>query len=266
MYKREDYEAAAHVITERCGGERQIALVLGSGMGRLFEEASAVLPYSEIPHFPQPTAPAHRGELLATDKAFIMCGRFHRYEGYTPEELTFYVRALRLAGVRKLVLTNAAGAVSPALRPGDIALITDHINLSGENPLIGRNDESFGERFFDMSEAYSPKLRRKAEECAKRLGTELKRGVYFYMSGPSYETPAEVRAIAALGGDLVGMSTVFECIAARHCGMEVLGISCVTNMACGVGGTAVSADDVEKTAGESGERLRCLLTEIIKSI
>lgn len=266
MYRREDYEAAARVITERCGGERYVALVLGSGMGGLFEDASAALPYSEIPNFPQPTAPMHRGELLAADKAFIMCGRFHRYEGYTPEELTFYVRALYLAGVRTLILTNAAGAVSPELHPGDIALISDHINLSGENPLIGGNDESFGERFFDMSCAYSPALAEKARECAGRLGIGLKSGVYFYMSGPSYETPAEVRAIAALGGDLVGMSTVFECIAARHCGMEVLGLSCVTNMACGVGGAEVSSDDVEKTAKESGEKLRRLLTEIIDSI
>ncbi len=266
MYTYADYEAAAEAIVSAAGGSRRTALVLGSGMGALFKGSGRVTAYSEIPNFPRPTAPMHRGELIVTDNAYIMCGRFHRYEGYTSEQTAFYVRALYLAGVRQIILTNAAGAVNPAFSPGDIALISDHINLSGENPLIGENEERFGERFFDMSEAYSPELRAAAAECARECGIELKEGVYFYMSGPSYETPAEIRAAAALGGDLVGMSTVFECITARHCGMKVLGISCVTNMACGVAGASVSAAEVEETAGAAGGRLRCMLEKLIERI
>lgn len=265
MYTYEDYKAAADVIISS-GGSRRTALVLGSGMGSLFSDCGRKISYSDIPNFPKPTAPMHRGELIISDKAYIMCGRFHRYEGYTPEQVSFYVRALYLAGVRQIILTNAAGAVNPAFVPGDIALITDHINLSGENPLIGMNENRFGDRFFDMSEAYSRELRKAAAACADECGIELKEGVYFYMSGPSYETPAEIRAAAALGGDLVGMSTVFECITARHCGMKVLGVSCVTNMACGVKGVSVSAEDVEKTADAAGGRMRCLLGTIIERI
>ena len=265
MHRFEDHEAAARSIV-RAGGKRHTAVVLGSGMGSLFKGRGISVPYSEIPGFPQPTAPMHRGELIVTDNAYIMCGRSHRYEGYSAEELSFYIRSLKLAGVDTIILTNAAGAVNPALRPGDIAVITDHINLSGENPLIGENDERFGERFTDMSDAYSPRLRTIAAECAKSCGIDIKEGVYFYMSGPSYETPAEIRAISVLGGDLVGMSTVFECIAARHCGMEVLGLSCVTNMACGVGGASVSSEDVEKTAAESGEKMYRLLNKLAETV
>lgn len=253
------------MIREKAGKIPDIAVVLGSGMGELFSDGVHIN-YSSIPHFPKATAPTHKGELIITDKAVIMSGRVHYYEGYEPEQLVFYIRVLKLLGIKSIILTNAAGGVNRAYSVGDIVLITDHIKLTAANALRGENDERFGDRFTDMTDAYSETLRNKAHECAERLGIQLKDGVYFYMSGPNYETPAEIRAISALGGDLVGMSTVHECIAARHCGIEVMGISCVTNMACGISGVPLSSDDVTAAAEANNEKLALLLNAIIERI
>lgn len=266
MFTYNDYERAAEAIKERITHIPKLVLVLGSGMGNLFEDAGEVIPYSEIPGFPQPTAPTHIGKLVVTDKAFIMCGRWHYYEGYSYEEVIFYVRVMKLLGVRKIILTNAAGGVNRNFKVGDIVLISDHIKFTTDSPLRGENDERFGERFTDLSDAYSKRLRAIAHQCGDELGIELKDGVYFYMSGPTYETPAEINAIAVLGGDLVGMSTVHECIAAKHCGMEVLGISCVTNMACGIGDDPLSSDEVEAAANDNRDKMIKILSGIINKI
>lgn len=265
MYKYGDYKKAAEMILSRAGRVPSTAIVLGSGMGELFSGGMHIS-YSQIPNFPKATAPSHKGELIITDKAIIMSGRVHYYEGYEPEQLVFYIRVLKLLGVKRIILTNAAGGVNRSYCVGDIVLITDHIKLTAVNALRGENDESFGTRFPDMTDAYSAQLRKKAHECAKEIGIALKEGVYFYMSGPNYETPAEIRAISVLGGDLVGMSTVHECIAARHCGIEVLGISCVTNMACGISDTPLSSDDVNAAAEANKEKLAAFLNALIERI
>lgn len=263
MYRYSDYEEAAEVIREHAATIPKTAVVLGSGMGELFSKGIHIS-YNSIPHFPKATAPTHKGELIITDKALIMSGRVHYYEGYEPEQLVFYIRVLKLLGVKRLILTNASGGVNRNYAVGDIVMITDHIKLTSANALRGENDVNFGTRFQDMSEAYSIELRHMAFECAKSLGIELKEGVYFYMSGPNYETPAEIRAISILGGDLVGMSTVHECIAARHCGMDVMGISCVTNMACGISDVPLSEADVTAAAAANKERLALFLNAIIE--
>lgn len=265
VYKYSDYIEAAEMIRGKADRIPDTAVVLGSGMGELFSNGVHIS-YSSIPHFPKATAPTHKGELIITDKAVILSGRTHYYEGYEPEQLVFYVRVLKLLGIKKLILTNAAGGVNRSYSVGDIVLITDHIKLTSANALRGRNDENFGERFIDMTEAYSKRLRKSAHECAERLGIQLKDGVYFYMSGPNYETPAEIRAISVLGGDLVGMSTVHECIAARHCGIEVMGISCVTNMACGISDTPLSSDEVTAAAEANREKLTLFLNVLIERI
>ncbi|MGM9936442.1 MAG: purine-nucleoside phosphorylase [Candidatus Ornithomonoglobus sp.] len=263
MFLYSDYEEAAETVRKRTEYRPKTLVVLGSGMSGLFDEGTEI-PYSEIPHFPKATAPSHKGVMLVTEKAYIMRGRFHYYEGYSFDEITFYIRVMKLLGVRRIILTNAAGGVNPSYRAGDIAVISDHIKLSTDNPLRGANDDRWGTRFPDMTEAYSERLRNTAHECAAENGIELKDGVYFYMSGPQYETPAEIRAIAALGGDLVGMSTVFECIAARHCGLEVLGLSCITNLAAGISDKPLSEEEVARTMDKNKEKLYILLNSIIE--
>jgi purine-nucleoside phosphorylase len=218
----------------------QIALVLGSGLGAFAHslKAATVIPYAEIPHFPHSTAIGHKGELVIGQcegvPIAVMNGRVHYYEGYTLQQVVFPTRVLAKAGIKVLVQTNAAGAVNVNYRPGELMLISDHINFMGSNPCIGPNDESLGLRFFDMSEPYDPKLRDIAEKACWKAGVQARHGVYIAFSGPSYESAAEIRAARALGADAVGMSTVPETIAARHMGVRVLGISCITNMAAGV--------------------------------
>ena len=263
MFLYSDYEEAAEAVRAETAYRPKTLVVLGSGMSGLFDDGIEV-PYCRIPHFPEATAPSHRGVMLVTERAYIMCGRFHYYEGYSPEEITFYIPVMKLLGVERVILTNAAGGINPSYSIGDIAVISDHIKLSGDSPLRGRNDSRMGERFPDMTEAYSHRLRELAYECAADNGIDLKTGVYFYMGGPQYETPAEIRAIAALGGDLAGMSTVYECIAARHCAMEVLGLSCVTNLAAGISDKPLSEAEVARTMSENSERLRLLLNSIIE--
>jgi purine-nucleoside phosphorylase len=231
---------AKAVIESRTALRPAIGVVLGSGLGAFADELTdrSDIPYGEIPGWPCSTAVGHAGKLIIgklgdVDMA-VMAGRAHLYEGYSPAQVTFGVRVLRALGVRSMVFTNAAGGINLAYERGGLVLISDHINLQGCNPLVGPNDDSLGPRFPDMSEAYSRAYREIARQVAVELCVPLGEGVYAAMLGPSYETPAEIRFLRAIGADLVGMSTAMEAIAANHAGMKVLGISCVTNMAAGV--------------------------------
>ncbi len=259
---------AAQFIESRITVEPRIAIILGSGLGAFADsvEEAATLLYSEIPGWPRSTAIGHAGKLAVGRVNGVplaaLAGRAHIYEGYTATQVAFGVRALSLLGVETLIVTNAAGGINPKFGPGQLALISDHINLLGENPLTGPNDESLGPRFPDMSEAYSKKLRELAHEAGEEMELDLPEGVYAAVPGPSYETPAEIRYLRAIGADLVGMSTVPETIAANHMRMRVLGISCVTNHAAGV--TDHKLD--HKEVLEAGEKMKDTLIELLKRI
>lgn len=251
----------------------QLAVVLGSGLHSLTEVLTDAfsVPYGDIPHFPTSTVPFHQGALhigrLHGVPVFLFSGRFHYYEGYDLRQITFYVKVLRLLDVRVLLLTNAAGGVNESLTAGDLMLITDHIKLSLDSPARGENDERLMPRFFDMSRTYSPRLQQHLMQCAEQLGIPLKRGVYAYMGGPQYETPAEVRMIRVLGGDAVGMSTVPEAITATGCGLEVAALSCITNMAAGVLPSAtLSHEEVGETAQKVGRRFCELIGYAVKTM
>jgi purine-nucleoside phosphorylase len=262
-------QAAADFILARTALRPRIGIVLGSGLGAFAGELAdaTAVPFAEIPHFPQSTVPGHSGRLVIGTVAgvpvAVMQGRVHAYEGYSSDEVTFPVRVLGRAGVTRLILTNAAGGINPAYHRGQLVLLSDHINFSGRNPVAGANDERFGPRFFDMSEAYSARLRALAQQAAQSLDFELSEGVYLSVLGPSFETPAEIRAFRTLGADLVGMSTVQETIAARHMGIEVLGISCVTNMAAGIQKEPLSHEEVIETGRAVEARLAGLLTHLV---
>ena len=261
--------AAAELVLARTPLRPRVAIVLGSGLGAFAEqiEGATAIPFAEIPHFPQSTVPGHSGRLvigtIGGAAVAVMQGRVHAYEGYSSEEVTFPVRVLGRMGVAQLVLTNAAGGINPAFRQGQLVLIADHINFSGRNPVAGPNDERLGPRFFDMSEAYSARLRKLAQEAAKSMCLDLEEGVYLSVLGPSFETPAEIRAFRTLGADMVGMSTVQETIAARHMGIEVLGISCVTNMAAGIQAEPLSHEEVMETGRAVEARLAELLRRVV---
>ena len=261
--------AAAEFVLARTPLRPTMALVLGSGLGAFAEqlENSSAILFGEIPHFPQSTVPGHSGKLVMGTVAgvpiAVMQGRVHAYEGYSSEEVTFPVRVLGRMGVNRLVLTNAAGGINEAFQRGQLVLIADHINFSGRNPVAGPNDERLGPRFFDMSEAYSGRLRRLAHEAARAMDFRLDEGVYLSVPGPSFETPAEIRAFRTLGADLVGMSTVQETIAARHMGIEVLGISCVTNLAAGIQAEPLSHEEVMETGRAVEKQLAGLLTNLV---
>lgn len=265
----EKANAAADFVLARTPLRPRIAIVLGSGLGAFAEqiENPAAIPFAGIPHFPQSTVPGHSGRLVigmvAGTAVAVMQGRVHAYEGYSSEEVTFPIRVLGRMGVETVVLTNAAGGINPALRQGQLVLISDHINLSGRNPVAGPNDDRLGPRFFDMSEAYAARLRKVAHEAARAMDFRLDEGVYLSVLGPSFETPAEIRAFATLGADLVGMSTVQEAIVARHMGIEVLGISCVTNMAAGIQATPLSHEEVMETGRAVEAQLAGLLTRVV---
>lgn len=262
-------QEAALFIRERTRLQPRVGLVLGSGLGAFGESlaGATAIPYGEIPHFPVSTAVGHSGRLVVGRSGgvpvAVMQGRVHFYEGYSLREVVFPVRVLAALGVRVLVLTNAAGGINRKLRRCGLLLIRDHLNLQGSNPLLGPNEERLGPRFPDMSEAYSRKLIALAKKEARRLRLRLFEGVYAAMHGPSYETPAEVRALARLGADVVGMSTVPEVIAANHMGLRVLGISCVTNMAAGISKQKINHEEVleagERVAGEFTAFLRALI-------
>lgn len=247
-------EEAAHYIKEQGVESLEVGLILGSGLGELADEIkdSIVIPYADIPSFPISTVEGHAGQLvcgtLGDKKVIALQGRFHYYEGYSMEVVTFPVRVMSALGVESMIVTNAAGGVNKDFVPGDLMLIKDHINNFGTNPLIGSNDEKHGPRFPDMSFAYDEEYQKFIKDSAKELGLPLKEGVYYGTTGPTYETPAEVRMIEIVGGDAVGMSTVPEVIVARHAGIRVAGISCITNLAAGLGGTLNHEEVIEVSA------------------
>jgi purine nucleoside phosphorylase I, inosine and guanosine-specific len=259
-------EEAAKAIREL--GSPKVAVILGSGLsGILSLSSERRRSFAEIPGFPVPTVEGHIGEVavgeLAGREILVQRGRIHYYEGYDLSDVVFPVRAYALAGVKILIVTNAAGGIRYGFFPGDLVLISDHINSLGLNPLRGPNLERLGPRFPDMSQAYDPGLRKLAREVAAELGITVKEGVYVMAPGPSYETPAEIRAFRALGADLVGMSTVPEVIAARHAGLKVLGISIVTNFAAGVSEKPLSHEEVLQVTKEKAAELGRLLSNLI---
>ncbi len=273
-------EAAGFIKGRALGGpaaravEPEVGLILGSGLGPLAEEVEnpLAIPYSEIPHFPVSTVAGHAGRLvlgrLAGRQVAVMQGRFHYYEGYSLAEVTFPVRVLKALGIKALFLTNAAGGVNPDYTPGDLMLIRDHINLIGDNPLRGPNDADLGPRFPDMSEAWDPDIRAAARRVAEAEGIRVREGVYVALSGPTYETPAEVALLRTVGGDAVGMSTVPEAIVARHAGLRVFGVSCVTNVHLPVGHPGrkeVSHQEVIDVANRAGSDLGRLLRGVLRS-
>jgi purine-nucleoside phosphorylase len=263
---------AARFIHSKTKHRPRIALVLGSGLGALADEfASATkIPYAKIPYFPRSTAIGHAGQLVIGKVGDVavagMQGRVHLYEGYSPKEVAFPARVFSRMGVRAMILTNAAGGVNLSYSEGALVILRDHINLQGANPLIGANDDRFGPRFPDMTRAYDPDFRRFAAEEGRKLGLKLHEGVYLALAGPNYETPAEIHAFRTLGADLVGMSTVPEVVAARHGNIRVLGISCVTNMAAGITGAPLTAEEVFATAARIKNEFIALVRAVIPRI
>ena len=247
----------------------QIGLILGSGLGSLTDEMtdSVEIPFEDIPHFAKPTVEGHSGKLVIGSLNGVivaaLSGRYHFYEGYPLSVVTYPVRILGLLGVKKLILTNACGAVNMSFKPGDLMVISDHLNLTFYNPLIGKNMDEFGPRFPDASEIYTKKLRKIAKNAANELDIKLQEGVYAWWTGPSYETPAEIKMIRILGGDAIGMSTVPEALVASHMGMEILGISCLTNMASGILSQKLSHQEVLDVAKEVKTRFQTLVKKIV---
>ena len=249
----------------------EIGIILGSGLGDFADEfESIIIPYNDIPGFEKSNVQGHKGQLVFAQingkKVVMMQGRYHFYEGYSMQTVTFPVKVMKKLGVKTLIITNAAGAVTTEFTPGDLMLITDHINFMGTNPLIGKNDETLGTRFPDMSEVYSKELILKAEEIAQKLNINYQKGVYAATTGPSYETPSEVKMFRMLGANAVGMSTAPEAIVANYCGLKILGISCLTNYASGVSETPLNHQEVIDTANRVKESFKNLLSEILKSI
>ena len=268
----EFYQASADYVRARMPFQPELAVILGSSLGPFAAEVQnrAKIAYADIPNFPRCTVADHAGKLifgeLAGKKLVCLSGRFHSYEGYDFEQLTQPVRLLKLLGVRAAILTNAAGGVNLSYRPGDVMVISDHIKLNGPSPLRGRNVDKFGERFFDTTRMYTPELRALALRCAEGSGLRVHEGVYFFMPGPQFETPAEIRAIRILGGDAVGMSTVTEALTAAHCGLPILGLSVITNMAAGVTGAALSGAEVNETGAAIGAKFSAYLKSILKEL
>ena len=264
---------AIGVIESAIGSVRApIGMVLGSGLGGLAEEIEDArsISYSAIPHLPVSTVPGHAGRLVAGRwqgrEVVVLSGRIHRYEGHSTAKVAMPVQMLAAMGVDTLFVTNAAGAVNNSFNPGNLMLINDHINLMGGNPLVGMNDDRIGPRFPDMTVAYDAKLLATAVAIAKDLGIPVHEGVYCAVLGPSYETPAEIRMARTLGADAIGMSTVPEVIAARHCGMRVLGLSCLTNMGAGMRGGVLDHADVKEVAGAATRSMIDLIAAIVRSL
>ena len=265
-YSIQAYEESVRSIRERLEGRSpQVAMILGSGLGDMADavEGAVAVPYGDIPHFKASTAPGHKGRLvfgtLEGRQVAVMQGRMHHYEGYSYEEVTYAVRVLRLLGCRSLIVTNAAGCVNTQWQAGDLMLITDQIKLFSESPLRGENLPQLGPRFPDASHLYTPRLQQVARQCAQELNIPLREGVYFYCYGPQYETPAEIRAARILGGDAVGMSTAPEAIVAGHCGMEVLGLSLLSNMAAGILDQPLSEEEVLEAGKAAQEKFSALV-------
>jgi purine-nucleoside phosphorylase len=281
----EKAQEAAEFIRSKYDKESKIALVLGSGLGAFADdlENAVRIPYEQIPHFARSTVAGHAGQLVLGEvggiPVAVQQGRFHFYEGYEMSEVTFPMRVFRLLGIETVILTNAAGSVRTSMRPGNLMLIRDHINLMGVNPLRGANDDRFGARFPDMTQIYDKNLQDIAYELAEEIAKDrfekgldkemphfMWRGVYCALSGPTYETPAEIRMFRLLGADAVGMSTVPEAIAARHLGIRVLGISCITNLAAGMSSSLINHDEVMETGARVADTFKELLRRVISRI
>jgi purine-nucleoside phosphorylase len=259
---------AADFIASGTGGKPEIAIILGSGLGPLVNavDEAVEISYGDIPGFPETTVAGHAGKLiygiLGGRRVLVMKGRFHYYEGYDISQVVFHIRVFKLLGIGNLLVTNAAGGINTDFRPGDLMLITDHLSFFAPSPLRGRNMEEFGTRFPDMCCAYSKELLGTARKAAAEIGIPMKEGVYAFSQGPMFETPAEIKALRVLGADAVGMSTVPEVITARHSGMKVLGISCITNMAAGVLGRELNHQEVMDTARLVEKRFTALVEKI----
>jgi purine-nucleoside phosphorylase len=269
MTHYDDVEGAAAFLRTRIARFPSTAIVLGSGLGAFADrlESPAVLPYEDIPNWPASKVIGHAGKLVAGTSGGRpvagLAGRVHFYEGHPLTTVTFATRVLARLGIKTLVLTNAAGGINTSFTPGTLMVIDDHLNFMGSNPLVGPNDDRFGVRFPDMTEIYSARLRRIADDAAAAAGVAVRHGVYVGLHGPSYETPAEIRAFRTLGADAVGMSTVPEAIVARHMGVEVLGVSCITNPAAGVLPTPLHHDEVMEVARRVSGEFMSLLEGIV---
>lgn len=281
----EKAQEAAEFIRSKYGKEIEIALVLGSGLGAFADdlENAVRIPYKEIPHFARSTVEGHAGQLVIGEvggvSVAVQQGRFHYYEGYEMEQVMFPMRTFGVLGIKKVILTNAAGSLRTSMKPGTLMLLRDHLNLMGVNPLRGANDERFGARFPDMTQVYDKDLQAIAYEESKQIARErfengldkeltpiMLRGIYCALSGPTYETPAEIRMFRFIGADAVGMSTVPEAIAARHQGMKVIGISCITNLGAGLSGETINHAEVMETGAKVAEVFKELLRRIISKI
>lgn len=266
------FQKSADYILSKIDFKPEIAMILGSALGSLSEEIEnqIVIEYEDIPNFLISTVENHAGKLilgkLQGKNVVCMSGRFHYYEGYDFEQLVIPIRVFKLLGVTSVILTNAAGAVNKSFRPGDIMLITDHIKLAPDSSLRGPNIKEFGDRFFDVTDMYSKDLQAVAKQSAEKLGQKLMQGVYMFFAGPQFETPAEVRAARILGADAVGMSTVTEALTAAHCGIRVLGLSLMSNMAAGVLDQPITTDEVDVIGASVSTRFKALIREIIKEI
>lgn len=266
------FENQLNIIKKATNIKPKIAVVLGSGLGNLINrvETDAVIKYSDIPEMPVSTAPGHNGRFifgrLDGTEIVLMQGRVHLYEGYTPQQAVFPVRLLKALGVETIILTNASGGINKGFKVGDLMLISDHISCFVDSPLIGPNNNELGVRFPDMSNAYDKDLRKIIKAVASKNNIPLHEGVYAQLKGPQFETPAEIHALSVLGADAVGMSTVIETIAAKHCGLKVCAISLITNLACGLLDTPLSGEDVNRAAAESGKTLEQLISLTVKEL
>ncbi|RUS55733.1 purine nucleoside phosphorylase [Kurthia sp. 3B1D] len=272
MHTIEQINETRDFILEKITVQPQVGLILGSGLGTLADEVenATVIPYTDIPNFAKSGAIGHANELVIGELegkiVLAMKGRFHYYEGFSMDEVTFPVRVMKALGIEQLIVTNACGAVNTDFKPGDLMLIEDHINLTGQNPLIGPNNDELGTRFPDMSNLYDKDLRKLAADVAAQQGFDLQTGVYAWWSGPTYETPAEIRMIRTLGADAVGMSTVPEAIIARHGQMRVLGISCLTNMAAGVLDQPLNHQEVIDVAAQVNKKFTGLIKGVVAAL
>lgn len=271
-YTYEYYKKSADFLKEKINTVPEIAIVLGSCLGPFAQciEHPIEINYGDIPNFLVSTVSSHAGKLIfgkvSGKDVVCMSGRFHSYEGYDFEQLTIPIRVLKLLGVKTTILTNAAGAVNKAYGPGDIMIIHDHIKLTGHSPLRGPNIPEFGERFFDISQMYTPALRKLALECGEGIDLTLHEGVYMFFTGPQFETPAEIRAARVLGADAVGMSTVTEALTAAHCGMPLLALSVMTNMAAGVTGAPLTNDEVDEVGRTIASRFGAYVRKIVEAM
>lgn len=270
MYKKLG-AAAAHIKNVKPCNPK-VGIILGSGLGAFVDqiEDKTIISYDDIPHFHKTTVEGHAGKLIlgrvGTTEVAILQGRFHCYEGLDMDDVVFPTRLLSTLGVENLILTNAAGGINEKYKSGDLVIIEDHINMMGRNPLVGPNIDEMGPRFPDMTKAYHPELRSLIESSAKDLGYSMQKGIYAGVLGPTYETPAEVRMLRAIGADVVGMSTVPECIAANHIGMKVCGVSCVTNMASGIENVELKHEDIKDEALRVMEKFTTILKEVVTRI